>query len=52
MKFSKSFIDKYSNNEEMQSIIKNTDEHLIGAKISDLDKETIYEFVYGHNKEI
>lgn len=52
MKFSKSFIDKYADNEEMQSIIKNTDEHLIGAKISDLDKETIYEFVYGHNKAI
>ena len=47
MTFSQSFIDKYSDNSEMQSIIEIVDKHLEGSKMEDIDREAIYEFVYG-----
>ena len=46
MTFSQSFIDKYSDNSEMQSIIEIVDKHLEGSKMEDIDREAIYEFVY------
>ena len=52
MTFSQSFLDRYKDNAEMQEVIQNADARLVGASISDADKETIYESLYGFKHAI